>query len=99
MSLHELKSWPENFAAIWDARAKADVRRADRDYRPTDRVHLREWDPERGAYTGRWMEIKITHVTAVGTWELPAHLCVLHYDVIERHIADFAKARYGDTLI
>lgn len=94
--LHELKSWHENFAGIWEGRQKHDVRKADRLFRPGDRVHLREYDPARGTYTGRWIEATITAWTEPGTWELPDHVCVLSYDVVERHIADFAKATYGD---
>jgi hypothetical protein len=91
-----MKSWPENFAGIWDERQKHDVRRYERRYLAGDRVHLREWNPATQAHTGRWMEVRITFVTQPDTWDLPVHICVLSYEVVERHIADFAKAKYGD---
>lgn len=98
MKLHELKTHPEHFAGIWDGRQKHQVLHADRLFTAGDKVHLREVDPGRDAATGRWIEAKITCVTPPGTCELPDHICVVSLDVIERHIADFAKAKYGVAL-
>lgn len=94
--LHELRTHPEHFAGIWEGRQKHEVRTADRLFVAGDRAHLREFDPGRDSATGRWMEVQISYVTEPGTLELPVHVCVLSYDVIERHIASFAKAKYGD---
>lgn len=94
--LHELKTHPQHFAGIWEGRQRHDIRVADRLFTAGDRAHLREYDPERDAATGRWIEAKITCVTEPGTFELPDHICVMTYDVVEKHIADFAKGKYGD---
>lgn len=91
MTTHELKCWPEPFAAVVAGTKRHEVRRADRDFKVGDVLQLREWDPgiDQGmsyqlgteppprGYTGRSAEVRITYVSAAGTWGLPADLCVL----------------------
>ena len=90
MTTHELKCWPEPFSAVIAGTKRHEVRRADRDFKVGDVLQLREWDPSAwgadapesnangaGKYTGRSAEVRVTYVSAAGTWGLPADLCVL----------------------
>lgn len=68
MKIHDLKSKPEFFLAVLDGQKVFEVRQNDRDFQVGDRVFLREWTteifgPQREAYTGRWIEVRITYVT------------------------------------
>lgn len=59
---HELKCWPEFFAATANGMKTAELRREDRGFAPWDTLRLREWDPATGEYTGRELEATVTHV-------------------------------------
>ncbi|HHY66448.1 MAG TPA: DUF3850 domain-containing protein [Alicyclobacillus sp.] len=63
---HELKIWPEHFAAVTHPdklrRKTVEIRKDDRGYRVGDVLILREWDPESEAYTGQHAEALITHI-------------------------------------
>lgn len=62
---HELKCWPKFFAAIACGEKRHDLRRAtDRDFRPGDRLFLREFDPDRGVYTGQTQRVTVTYITS-----------------------------------
>ncbi|MFG0317555.1 MAG: ASCH/PUA domain-containing protein [Planctomycetota bacterium JB042] len=64
---HDLKTWPEFFAAVEDLRKTFEVRRNDRDFREGDELLLREWDPETEAYSGRELLRRVSFVYD-GAW-------------------------------
>lgn len=53
VALHELKTWPPYFEAVVKGEKTFEVRVNDRGFGVGDILCLREWDPERSAYTGR----------------------------------------------
>lgn len=71
---HELKILPAYFDAVYDGRKKFEVRFNDRGYQVGDTLILREY--EKGQYTGRVVEKKVTYVleNSIGT---EPHYCIL----------------------
>jgi hypothetical protein len=74
---HELKTWPEGFAAILDGRKRFEIRKADRPFDVGDTLHLREWNPDGSGYTGRETAAQVTYLVRGGAWGLPPDLCVM----------------------
>lgn len=66
MARHELKVWPEYFAALQSGEKTFELRRDDRDFRVNDTLILREWDPSlnenSGGYTGEETARKVVYV-------------------------------------
>ncbi len=58
----EKKSWPRYFEEIRNGVRMADVRIDDAGYADGDTLVLREFDPERGQYTGASLTCEITRV-------------------------------------
>lgn len=87
MAEHELKTWPEPFAAIASGNKRHELRRADRPFAVGDTLRLREWAPGLSpldfgtGYSGRVLVVEVTHLTPGGAWGLPADLCVMSIDV------------------
>lgn len=77
---HDLKCWPEPFAALRRGDKPYEIRVNDRDYRVGDLLRLREvalFHGYAGPYTGEVEERVVTYMTRGGEWGLPADLCVL----------------------
>ena len=60
MNRHELKTWPQYFAAVRLGKKRFEIRRNDRDFAVGDILVLREFDPESQAYTGQTEDRLIT---------------------------------------
>lgn len=80
---HDLKTWPEPFRAIVRRQKTHEVRRADRDFQVGDVLHLLKWDPQRDLYPGGSTDVRVTYISAPGTWGLPADLCVMSIERID----------------
>lgn len=66
---HQLKCWPDNFAAMRKGLKKFDIRKNDRNYKVGDILIMREWIPlsgyigaAQGDYTGRKLKFKVTFI-------------------------------------
>ncbi|WP_084558935.1 MULTISPECIES: DUF3850 domain-containing protein [unclassified Mesorhizobium] len=86
---HDLKCWPEFFAAIARGEKRHDLRRAtDREFRSGDRLLLREFDPDRGEYTGQSQRAVITYITsadmpcALSEQALNPEFCILSISLL-----------------
>jgi hypothetical protein len=77
MATHELKTWPEPFAAILSGVKRHEVRKADRPFAVGDTLLLREYDPEKQSYTGRFTDVQVTYLTGPGAFGLPADIVVM----------------------
>lgn len=63
--VHELKCWPKFFEAIATGAKRHDLRRAtDREFQVGDVLRLREFDPDRTAFTGREQSVRVTYITS-----------------------------------
>lgn len=87
---HELKTWPEPFAALKDGSKRFELRRDDRGYAVGDLLVLREWDPalewpasERPLAKGGYvsgsepLRFRVTYVLHGGRFGLPPEICVM----------------------
>lgn len=81
---HELKCWPEFFAALWDGRKTAELRRDDRGFALLDHLRLREFDPASGQYTGRSVSAEITHILTGPGFGLAEGYVMLSLNVFRR---------------
>ncbi len=68
--VHDLKCWPDSFAAVLDGRKTVELRLNDRDYMVGDRLFLREFMPIGCQYTGRVCAVDVTHVLVGGLFGL-----------------------------
>lgn len=59
--IHELKTWPEYFEAVYNGLKTFEVRKDDRNFQVGDILILREWLPSRESYTGRKTYVKVTY--------------------------------------
>ncbi len=60
-TIHELKSWPEYYAAVRRGTKQFEIRTNDRNFQLHDFVLLREWSTDAG-YTGRWSLHEIGYI-------------------------------------
>ena len=63
MKIIEKKIWPKYFELIKQGKKTFEIRLADFEIREGDTLLLREWDPEKKAYTGRELRLEVTYVT------------------------------------
>ena len=78
MIVHKLKSWKMFYRDIITGNRKADIRTTyDRDFKVGDHLHLHEWDPIDGTYTGR---VAVCIVTYIQTNQ--GNPCAVSYEAI-----------------
>lgn len=59
---HSLKILPEHFNEVVSGNKKSEIRYNDRNYRVGDILSLREWDGDCGDYSGKQVEVRVTHI-------------------------------------
>lgn len=96
--LHTIKCWPGPFAALRCGDKPFEFRKNDRDYRVYDKVIAREWDNERGDYTGREALRTITYVLKDG-FGVPEGYCVLGFGFGPDGVNEIAKTRRHHALM
>ncbi len=88
MNRHELKIWPEYFDDVKSGAKTYEVRRNDRDFKVSDELFLREYNPSTGTYTGRACLAKVVHITSGGDDSSPAanlmfeETCIMGIEVL-----------------
>lgn len=88
-TIHDLKCWPADFAAIDRGDKTHEARNDDRGFAVGDVLRLHEWRPEKpsardwkapfgipGKYSGKTLDVLVTHVTK-GQYGLPSELAVM----------------------
>jgi hypothetical protein len=61
--VHQLKTWPESFQAVWNGLKKYELRKDDRVFKVGDGLFLREWDPMTEEYSNRAIQATVTYIT------------------------------------
>jgi hypothetical protein len=74
--IHQLKIWPEPFAAVLSGTKPFEVRVNDRGFKVDDVLVLEEWDPASGKHVGPWAARKVTSIVQ-GQFGLPPKICVM----------------------
>ena len=69
MKIHELKTLPEYFDAVFMGKKNFEIRQNDRDYKIGDYVELQEYDLNKG-FTGRKLSRQITYIFKGGKYGL-----------------------------
>ena len=62
-NVHELKTWPKYFEAIVENTKTFEIRKNDRGFEVGDVLELLEFDPEREAFTGNRIFVRIHYIT------------------------------------
>lgn len=65
---HDLKCWPEFFAAVRDGLKPFEVRQNDRDFRVGDTLRLWEFDPRLDLHTGKYFHRRVSYVLDGGAF-------------------------------
>lgn len=84
----ELKSWPQFFQAIKGGYKTHDLRRKDREFYSGQELVLKEFDPNKGEYTGDSVRVEVTYITsnefpcAYSSHALDNDYCILSLRVI-----------------
>jgi hypothetical protein len=74
--VHKLKCWPTYFSEAIAKRKPFEIRKDDRGFLYGDTLHLREWSPTDGRYTGRECKFKVTAVYRNVPGVLPDHVAM-----------------------
>jgi hypothetical protein len=85
MTRHELKTWPQYFAAVRSGQKRFEIRRNDRDFKVGDILVLREFDPETEAYTGPVEERQITFLLSEEDYGVIHGFVVIGFGEIIHH--------------
>ena len=64
MKTHELKTVQPHFEHVRSGAKRAEIRRDDRGFAVSDVLVLKEYDPATDSYSGREVEVRVTHVLA-----------------------------------
>lgn len=73
---HDLKCWPEHYAAIERGDKTLELRLNDRNYQVGDTLHLRRYEPLISDYTGASLRVLVTHVLSGGIWLSPGYVAM-----------------------
>lgn len=80
--IHELKIFPEFFAAVACGVKRAELRKNDRNYQIGDTLHLCEFNQVTGLRTGEYINVTVTHIADIGTW-LPGYV-LLSVELVDK---------------
>jgi len=76
MKVHELKTLPEYFEAVFMGKKNFEIRENDRDFKVGDFVTLMEYDAKTG-YTGKKLSRRITYIFKGGNYGLHENFVIL----------------------
>jgi len=83
--VHVLKLWPQFVDPIAYGRKRFEIRRADRDFRVGDILHLREWFPERGEWGPRNITCFVTYILHGPAFGIEEGFCAMSIEMPANH--------------
>ena len=81
--MHILKTWPEQFQAVWDEIKPWEFRKNDRNYEVGDILLLEEWDNEKKKFTTREIKARVVYMLKEG-FGLPEGFVILSLAEIKK---------------
>ena len=96
MTVHQLKTWPEYFAACLDGSMPFQIRRDDREsgFAVGDKLNLREWDPKTREYTGRSVMVRVVSIIRDPFTDLKG-FCVMGTCLESRRVPETVEEAFG----
>ena len=85
---HELKILPEYFKEVANESKRFEVRKNDRDYKSGDFLHLKEWNPLKGEYTGQEAICAVRYILQDEKYLQPG-FCVMTIVVLKTRLFRF----------
>lgn len=82
MTIHELKTWTEYFNPVNLGNKTFEWRKNDRDFKVSDFVILKEYNPETKEYTGRDCVRKITYILNGPGFDIPEGYVILSLRIV-----------------
>jgi len=79
MAEHELKVWPIYYEEIELNNKTFEVRLNDRDFKKGDFICLREYNPDKKQYTGRFTRAVISYIFYGGIFKIPQDMCIFSF--------------------
>jgi len=80
ITIHELKTWPLHWTAMFNGEKTFELRKNDRGFKKYDELLLKEYDPLKSEYTGRILHRQIVYIlrsTEARAWGLQDGYCIL----------------------
>ncbi len=77
MRIHKLKTWSEYFPDIVSGKKTFEVRKNDRQFNEADALMLKEWDKDKGDYTGNVAMVLVTYILEGGQFGIKEGHCVM----------------------
>lgn len=74
---HELKIHPEPFQAVSKGLKTWEYRFNNRNFRQGDKLKLNEFDPEKMAYTGSFIEVRVMYLLEGGQYDIPENYVIM----------------------
>jgi len=74
---HSLKTWPEYFQKVKSGEKNFEVRIDDRNYKVRDTLVLREWCPDKGVFTGKYLTREISYILPGGSFGIDENTVIL----------------------
>ena len=95
---HSLKIDPERLSEILAGTKTHEIRVFDRDYQVGHTLKLNSYDRSAKVYTGQWAIVKVTNITAPGSYGLPENIGVMSIVLVSSSADSRPEVSMADVL-
>lgn len=95
---HALKIDPERLSEILASTKTHEIRVFDRDYQVGHTLKLNSYDRSAKVYTGQWAIVKVTNITAPGSYGLPENIGVMSIVLVSSSADSRPEVSMADVL-